>query len=108
MTAAEVRVKLGEPKDKGGDQDFFAFSESEMAQVFYDKSQIVTAMAINYLGPGSSGPACKDVFGAETEPKPDGSVFKLVRYPKEGFWVSYNRSGGDAPLLTLTVQKIPR
>ncbi|MDT4951929.1 MAG: hypothetical protein QOJ02_67 [Acidobacteriota bacterium] len=36
----------------------------------------------------------------------DGSIRKLVRYLKVGYWVSYNHVGGDEPMTTVTMQKI--
>jgi hypothetical protein len=48
------------------------------------------------------------VFGEDIEAKADGSKSRLVRYPKAGFWVSYNRTAGDTPLVTVTIQKMPQ
>ena len=108
MSADEARQKLGEPKDKGTEQDFFVFNEKQSVQVFYDKSGKVSAISIDFLGGGSDAPAPKAVFGAEIEAKPDGSMYKLVRYPKAGYWVSYNRTAGETPLVSVTIQKIER
>ncbi|MDT5121637.1 MAG: hypothetical protein QOC96_1119 [Acidobacteriota bacterium] len=104
MDAGEVRKKLGAPKDKGDVQDFYMFSEKETAQVFYDKGKVM-AVSVNYLGE-KSAPLPKIVLGIDLEAKPDGGMFKLVRYPDAGYWVSYNRTGGDDPLITVTMQKI--
>jgi hypothetical protein len=106
MTADEARKKLGEPQDKSDDQDFFVFNEKESAQVFYDKSHKTYAVSINYLGAGSSTPMPKAVLGSEIEAKPDGSMYKMVRYRKAGFWVSYSRTAGTDPLVTVTMQRI--
>ena len=104
MDAGEVRKKLGDPKDKGDVQDFYMFSEKETAQVFYDKGKVM-AVSVNYLD-DKSAPLPKIVLGIDLEAKPDGGMFKLVRYPDAGYWVSYNRTGGDDPLITVTMQKI--
>lgn len=104
MSTDEVRKTLGAPKDKGDAQDFFMFSEKETAQVFYDKGKVM-AVSVNYLGE-KNAPLPKVVFGADVEAKPDGGIFKLVRYPDAGYFVSYNRTGGDDPLITVTMQKI--
>lgn len=104
MEAGEVRKKLGDPKDKGDVQDFYMFSEKETAQVFYDKGKVM-AVSVNYLG-DKSAPLPKIVLGIDVEAKPDGGIFKLVRYPDAGYWVSYNRTGGDDPLVTVTMQRI--
>jgi len=34
----------------------------------------------------------KQIFSGEIEVKPDGSMYKMVRYPKAGCWLSYNRT----------------
>jgi hypothetical protein len=47
------------------------------------------------------------VFGSDFETKPDGSKYKLVRYPKAGYWVSYSKTAGDTPIITVTIQKLP-
>jgi hypothetical protein len=104
MDASEVRLKLGEPKDKGDVQDFYMFSDQESAQVFYDKGKVM-AVSVSYLGM-KSAPLPKVVLGVDIEPKPDGGMYKLVRYPDAGYWVSYNRTGGSDPLITVTMQKI--
>jgi hypothetical protein len=106
MTAEEVRKKLGEPKDKGTEQDFFVFNETETAQIVYDKSQKVVTISADFMTQGPDVLTAKQVFGAEVDPKPDGSVYKLVRFPKAGYWVSFNRTSGASPMTTVTLQKI--
>lgn len=106
MTIDEARKKLGEPQDKSDEQDFYVFNEQESAQVFYDKTHKTYAVSINYLGAASSKPMPKAVVGSEIEAKPDGSMYKMVRYKKAGFWVSYSRTAGTDPLVTVTMQRI--
>jgi hypothetical protein len=106
MAADEVRQKLGEPKDKGTEQDFYVFNESETAQIVYDKSQKVVTISADFLTQGPDVLTAKQVFGADIEAKPDGSVYKLVRFPKAGYWLSYNRTSGTPPMTTVTLQKI--
>lgn len=106
MTAEEVRKKLGEPKDKGTEQDFFVFNETETAQIVYDKSQKVVTISADFLTQGPEVLTAKQVFGADVDPKSDGSVYKLVRFPKAGYWVSFNRTSGASPMTTVTLQKI--
>jgi hypothetical protein len=106
MKAAEVHSKLGQPAQPGTGQDFYTISDKESVQVFYDSGLKVKAIAINYLGEGGGVPACKDVLGIDAEPAADGAVYKLVRYPRAGYWVSYNRTGGEDPLITVTLQKL--
>lgn len=106
MTADEVRKKLGDPRDKGDEQDFYMFNETETLQIVYDKTKKVVTISADFMNPGSSVPTAKQVFGADVEAKADGSVYRMVRYPKAGYWVSYNRTSGDTPLTTVTLQKI--
>jgi hypothetical protein len=102
----EVRKKLGTPADKGDEQDFFVFSEKETAQVLYDKEHKVITISVDFSNGASGVLTPQQVFGTDIEAKPDGSKYKLVRYPKAGYWLSYNRTTGNAPLVSVTLQKI--
>jgi hypothetical protein len=106
MSADEARKKLGSPRDKGVEQDFYMFGDNEAVQVYYDKAFAVNAISIDFMSGANGIPSCKDVLGAEAEKKPDGSVYKLIRYPKVGYWVSYSRTAGDSATVTVTMQKI--
>lgn len=106
MSAEEVRAKLDRLKDGGPTQDFFVFSEKESAQIYYDKDRKVTAISIDYFGGDTNTPSPATVLGIELQPKPDGSMYQLQRYPDAGYWVSYNRTAGDKPIITITMQKI--
>jgi hypothetical protein len=106
MTADEVRKKLSNPSDKSDEQDFFVFNDNESAQVFYDKSHKVFAISVNFMAGARDLPTAKVVFGSDLVAKPDGSIYKMVRYPKHGCWVSFSRTAGDSPLTTITLQKI--
>ncbi|HEY6233272.1 MAG TPA: hypothetical protein VIW64_18550 [Pyrinomonadaceae bacterium] len=106
MSADEVRKKLGAPKDKGDEQDFFVFGESETAQIVYDQAHKVVTISADFLTSGASVPTAKQVFGSDVEAKADGSVYRMVRFPKAGYWISYNRTSGSSPLTTVTLQKI--
>ena len=107
MSADDVRKKLGAPKEKGADQDFYIFSETETAQFLYDKTQKVITISADFMSVSADVPTAKGVFGADVEAKADGSVYKMVRYPKAGYWLSYNRTSGTSPLTTVTLQKLP-
>ena len=107
MLADEVRKKLGDPKDKSDEQDFYLFGETETAQIVYDKTHKVITISADYSTSGDTVPNSKQVLGTDLAAKPDGSIYKLVRYPKAGFWLSYNRTSGASPLTTVTLQKIP-
>ena len=105
-SADEARKKLGNPRDKGDDQDFYVFNDTQAVQIFYDKTAKVSAISIDYMSGASGIPSSKEVLGTDTEAKPDGSMYKLLRYPKAGYWVSYSRTAGDSPTTTVTMQKI--
>jgi len=106
MSADESRKKLGNPRDKSPEQDFYIFNDTQTVQVFFDKAGSVTAVSIDFMSGASSVPSAKEVLGTEAEKKPDGSVYKMLRYPKAGYWVSYSRTAGDSPTTTITMQKI--
>jgi hypothetical protein len=106
MTAEEARKKLGKPQDKGDEQDFYIFSERETAQIVYDKEHKVTVLSVDFSLGAPDVPTAKTVIGAELQPKADGSMYKMIRYAKAGYWVSYNRTAGDSPMTTITIQKI--
>lgn len=105
MAADEVRSKLNGIK-KGDRQDFVSFSEHESAQIYYDDKGKVTAISIDYFGDTNGAPTPEAVLGAAIEPKPDGSMYQLQRYSEAGYWVSYNRTAGDKPIVTITMQKM--
>jgi len=105
--ADDVRKKLGNPADKGDEQDFYVFGDKETAQILYDKAtHKVTAISVDFMSGAQDVITPQQVFGADFETKPDGSKHKLVRYPKAGYWVSYSRTAGDTPIVTITIQKL--
>jgi outer membrane protein assembly factor BamE (lipoprotein component of BamABCDE complex) len=106
MTADEARRKLGSPTDKGDAQDFYLISDKESVQVMYDGAKKVSALALIYMNAGANAPTARAVMGTDLEAKPDGSLYKLVRYPKAGYWVSYSRTAGNSPIVSVTMQKI--
>lgn len=106
MAADEARKKLGTPKDKGADQDFYVFNDTEAVVIYYDKNGAVNAIAVDFMSGANGIPTPKDVLGAEAEAKSDGSIYKMVRYPKAGYWVSYSRTAGNDATVTITMQKI--
>ena len=105
MDTVAARQKLGNPTDKSDTQDFYVFSETESAQVYYNKGKVI-AISVNYVGENSGAPLPKVVLGTDIEAKADGAMHKLIRYPEAGYWVSYNRTGGGDPLITVTMQRI--
>ncbi len=106
MAADDVRNKLGNLREKGETQDFFVLSDREMAQVFYDAQGKVRAISIDYMGKDSNAPAPMRVLGEDLQANADGSMYLLKRYPVVGYWVSYNRTAGDDPTVTITMQRM--
>lgn len=107
--ADEVRKKLGVPADKGDEQDLYVFNEKEMCSVIYDKTtRKVTAISIDFINGANNPITPEQVFGSDIETKSDGSKYKLVRYPKAGYWVSYNRTAGNTPMITITMTQIQK
>jgi len=103
MTAAEVRAKLGEPTLKSDEQDFFVISANETAQIAYNAAQKVVTISTDYAG-GVGAPDYRSVVGEGLLlQRPDGSVFRMVMYDAERFWVSYNKSATTAPIVTITI-----
>lgn len=101
MTAAEARAKLGEPALKSDEQDFYVVSANETVQIAYIGQKVVTISA-DYIG-GVGAPDYKTVVGEGLLEKPDGSLFRMVMYNSERFWVTYNKSTSAVPLVTITI-----
>jgi outer membrane protein assembly factor BamE (lipoprotein component of BamABCDE complex) len=106
MTAEAARAKLGAPTDKSDAQDFYNVSDKQTVQVYYGADKKVSAVVVTYLDAGRAAPAPKSIFGSDVEAKADGSLHRMERYPKAGFWLSYSRTAGDSPLVVITLSKI--
>lgn len=106
MLTDEARKKLGSPKEKGDEQDFYLFNDNQAVQVYYDKAKKVTAISIDFMNGANQIPTAREIIGSDIDAKADGSGYKLVRYPKAGYWVSYSRTSGKEPTITITMQKI--
>ena len=105
MATDDARKKLGSPREKSVEQDFYLFNDNEAVQIYYEKGA-VSAIAIDYMTGANGIPSAKAVLGADADSKADGSIHKVVRYPKAGYWVSYSRTAGPEPTITITMQKI--
>ena len=101
----EARKRLGNPQEKDKAQDFFVFSDRERARVYYDDQGSVSAIIVTYIGKSADAPTPKAILGSEIEAKQDGSMYKMVNYPKAGYWVAYSRTAGDEPLTIITMQR---
>ena len=104
MSMDEARKLLGNPAEKEDAQDSYSLSDKESAQVYYDSSHKVFAIAVTYLG--SIAPQPKAVLGTDADRKHDGSLYKLIRFPKAGYWVSYLRTSGDSSMTKVIIQKL--
>lgn len=103
---ADARVKLGEPREKSDQQDFFVIAEGETTQVVYDGDGNVKTISTNYFGEKVKPPTAKEVLGTEVDAGADGAINKLIKYPKVGIWISYVRTGGSDPMVMITIQKM--
>ena len=106
MATDDVRKKLGNPKDKSDAMDLYIFSDNENAQFYYNAAKTVTAIMITYSGDLKDAPSPKTVLGEDAEAKPDGGIFKMVRFPKAGFWISYNRTPAPDAIVNIAFQKM--
>ena len=105
MTADEARKLLGNPTEKDDKQEVFAVGDQESCQVYYDETKKVSALSVTYFS-SKSVPAAKTVLGEEPAANQDGSFSKLIRFPKAGYWVSYTRTSGDAPMTIIAMQRL--
>ena len=105
MSLEDVRSKLGNPKEPSDTMDYYAPSENEFIQVYYEGKK-VTALTVTFSGKLDAAPDAKTVFGESPEVKPDGGIFKMVRYPKAGFWISYNKIIGSDPMVMIAMKKL--
>ena len=103
-TADDVREKLGKAEILDKDGFYYRFSNDEFAQIRVDPRDKVRLIAVTYSG--EKAPKFTNVFGDEIKigAEPDGSIYKLVGYPDAGYWVTYSRSAGEKPTITLTMQ----
>ncbi len=102
MTATEVRAKLGEPAMKSDEQDFYVISVNETAQIAYNAAKKVMTISTDYTS-GVGAPDYRNVVGEGLLEKPDGSLFRMVMYDSERFWVSYNKAATTVPIITITI-----
>ena len=106
MKTEEARKALGDPKDKADDQDLYMFSDEELVQIYYDANKLVTAISITFYKDFSKAPTARDVLGEDAPAKPDGSIFKTVRFTKAGYSASYSKTAGDSASVSITLQKL--
>jgi hypothetical protein len=105
MTAAEARAKLGTPVIMESDQDYYIISDTERVQIAYNTAGKVVTVSVDYMG-GVGAPEAQSVVAGDLELKPNGSLYKIVKNPAAGYWVSYNKSAGPVSVVTITLQKM--
>ncbi|HRJ90323.1 MAG: hypothetical protein JNK51_03255 [Blastocatellia bacterium] len=108
MPAAEVRAKLGKPKEESDAEDLYEISPLETARVFYEPDKTVRVVSIMYSGDMNLAPTPKTVVGTDVPAKEDGGIYKMMQYPKAGFWISYVKTGGEGPIVIVTMQKMAK
>ena len=106
MSMEDARAKLGDAVLRSDELDYFVISPTETAQIAY-KARKVSTISVDYTG-GVGAPDFMSVVGTTLLERPDGSVYRMIEYQAEGFWVSYNRSAGPAQTVTITLQLIPK
>ena len=105
---AQVHANLGSPKNEFPGEDNFELSTNETARVFYDDAKKVKAIVVMYSGKVDTAPKANDVVGEPVEARPDGGMYKMVRFEDKGFWVSYVKVAGDNPSVIITVQAMQK
>lgn len=106
MSAEVVRTKLGVPKETSASGEFYLISESESIQIVYSRDRTVRSITVNFNGDLRSAPSTKEILGIDIKRGSDGSINKFVSFPKEGFWLSYVRTGGKDDAIVITIQKL--
>ena len=106
MPATDVRTKLGKAKEASDTTEQYIFSDSESAQFYYDATKNVNAIMITYTGDVAKAPTAKDIFGEDVAPNDQGMIFKMERYPKAGYWISYTRTSGTDAMVNIALQKM--
>lgn len=106
MDASSVDDILGKPESEYPDRIFFEISNAEDVQIAIGPDKKVTAVVVSFAE-GKGAPDFSTVFGEGVEPdrRPDGTIYKMVRYPDAGYWVSYYAAAGDKGNVTLMMRK---
>lgn len=105
-SADEVAEKLGEPAVKDKSEEVFLVSDFEMVQVSYDKDGGVSTVSITYAAEHPNPPTALAVLGEDVPADAEGRIYKHTRYPALGYWVAYSRTSGEAPVVSVTMNKM--
>lgn len=105
MTVDQVKAKLGKPDVQDDTGLVFDLGKGDSVQIGLDPEKKVRTIAAIFAAESNAAPSFMDVFG--TAPASDGDVYKLERYPDEGYWVSYSRTiTADKPVTVVMIRKI--
>jgi hypothetical protein len=107
MPLAAAREKLGNAEEKSETRDLYEFG-NESAQVLYDTDQTVKTISISFTKKLQSAPTPTAVLGTDITAGDDGYMYKMVSFNTKGYWASFVRTGGDDPMIIVTLQKIPK
>lgn len=107
MSADDVESAWGEPKVKDDSGFLYNLSDSETAQIEVGPEKKVTAIAIMFKN-GKGAPSLAEVFGAgaTADREQNGTVYKMVRYPDAGYWLSYYAGSGENAVTTITIRRL--
>ena len=110
MTVEQVKDTLGKPdvEDKTG--LFFTPTKTESVQIGLDPKGTVRTIAVIYSEGDKNAPDFEDIFGPKVEkPETKDTVYKMVRYPEAGYWVSFSLSNpGSKPTTRVTMRRLDR
>jgi len=107
MTMEEARAKIGKAEMQSDDLDYIVFSPNEIAQIAYNAAHRVATISVDYTG-DIGAPDYLTVVGTSLLERPDGSLYRMVEYEAEGFWVSYNKSAGPVRTVSITLQLLKK
>ena len=109
MSTSQIKDKLGKPESSDDTTMYFNLGNGESIQIGLDKDKKVILIAEIFSGKNAKSPDFDDVFGSEVEnpASADGKVYKMMRYPTAGYWISYSRLDlKSGPMTTVTMQKM--
>jgi len=107
MSMEEARAKLGTAVLRSNELDYVVFSATETAQIAYNAAHRVVTISVDYME-GIGAPDYMTVVGTSLLERPDRSLYRMVEYRTEGFWVSYYKSAGTVPMVTITLQLLTK
>jgi len=107
MSKDEVKDLLGKPKSSDKTSMLYSFSKTETAQIGLDTKSKVRTIALLFMDGDPKAMSFADVFGpdAKAYPKKNGSIYKMVRYPAAGYWVSYSLTNPTKNAMTVVTMR---